>query len=133
MVRQIPHPFAGCYLVEVQDGLKQSLFYDEVLRTCWGIKSDGRCERHPDFRVISLDGAGQTKDGEHVDASVGISLLCRTCATRAVREVLNEIEGKRKPDIPTLALMLLPMRIESTMAEMLRVNVTPGVSANPED
>ena len=108
-------------------------FDSEELIACFGIKADGRCKNRPNYRVIALDGPGHTPNGKKVDPSVGVSLLCLNCATKVVREVVDDIEGVRETDVLTLGLMLLPIHIESTLAEQLQINVTPEMSTDPKN
>jgi hypothetical protein len=125
--------FAGAHLLKVQFELEATSFDAEDLKACFRLKKEGHCNNTPDFRLITLEGPGRLADGEEVQASVGVSLLCRSCATEVARETLDVIEGLKESDPPTLALMLLPMHIESTHAEMLRVNLTPEVLTDSEN
>jgi hypothetical protein len=132
MASKKPNTFAGAYLVKDQYELEPMSFDAEEMRACFAVKANGRCRNRPDLRLIALDGSGRSTDGKEVEPSVGVSLLCRACATRVAREIVDDIEGVRGSDVPTLGFMLLPMHIESTLVEMLRLNVTPEVWTDPK-
>lgn len=68
-----------------------------------------------------------------MEASVGVSLLCRTCAIKAVRDALDELSGSRATDVPVLGFMLLPMHIGDGFSEQLRANVTPELWVDPDN
>jgi hypothetical protein len=133
MEKKGPNRFAGGYLVKVSLDMGPTSFDSDELMTCFGIKEEGLCKNRSDFRLVALDSAGKTARGKNVEPSVGVSLLCRTCAIKAAREVLDEIEGLRGTNVPTLGFMLLPMHIEASLAEQLRVNVTPEVWTDPKN
>jgi hypothetical protein len=66
-------------------------------------------------------------------SEVGVSLLCRACAAKAALDALNAIVGDTKSDIPTLGFMLLPMHIETKLADMLKGNVTSDLLTDLEN
>lgn len=97
------------------------------LRISPGHVSIDSCQAQPEFRVITLEGAGHTLDGEEVEPGVGVSLLCPQCAIHEARELLEVMDGNLECNIPTLGFMILPLHIESSLAEELRANVVPEV------
>lgn len=127
MAKKKTNPFATAHVAKMQFNLEVAPFKPEEVRACHAFEDEDWCRNRPDFRLITLEGPGRLADGEDVGPTVGISLLCRSCAVKLAREMLSEIKGLRGSDIPTLGLMVLPMHIDSNLTEMLKANVTPEV------
>jgi hypothetical protein len=107
-------------------------FDPEDVKGCFGTS----CDRTPEFRLITLEGAGtyDTVEGgtEYAEAGVAVALLCREHAFEEVRNALAVCEGTIRSDLPTLGFMLLPLHIDPQLASELQAEVTPEVWTEPK-
>ncbi len=103
--------------------------HKEDLESCFSLDR----ERRPEFRALTLDGAGTDSDGKEMEAGLGFSLLCRECASNYLRDSAEIIEGEVPSDTPMLGIILLPLRLSTAEVESLREEITEAIWTTSEN
>lgn len=104
-------------------------FHPSDIHTCFG--SD--CDNAPEFKIVEWQGAGVLGDGKSEEAGPAVMLMCRDCMLEQVALFRDELKGVLRSDIPTQAILVLPIRLTDEQVSSLREEITPHVWLDSED